>query len=107
MGTKYAQPLHQIFTGGIEVFVHILESLGRDRFNPHQRALDIRFSHGGENTGSSAASMVIWVKNTMSDGKSDKACINSKRSSRMAVSCCSRCWFPCAAASSRSRCETG
>ena len=48
MGTKYAQPLHQIFTGGIEVFVHILEPLGRDRFNPHQRALDIRFSHGGE-----------------------------------------------------------
>ena len=36
-------------------------------------------------SGSSAASMVIWVKNTMSDGSFDIRSISSKRSSRMAL----------------------
>ena len=57
--------------------------------------------------GSSAASIVIWVKNTMSDGSCASWSISSNRSARSARSCSSRGMLCCRSASARSVRVTG
>ena len=48
------------------------------------------FFIASRNSGSSAASIVIWVKNTRSSGSFDICSINSNRSSRSALSSLNR-----------------
>src|SRR5690242_14252928 len=58
-------------------------------------------------SGSSAASMVIWVKKIMSDGSCASRAINWKRSWRRARNSCRRAVLPCSAARRRSVRVTG
>ena len=89
-----AQPRDQRVAGDVEALVDVLQPFGRDRLDADQRALDVRARRiASRNSGSSAASIVICVKNTMSRGSCASRAISSKRSARIACSSSSRVWF--------------
>ena len=65
------------------------------------------FRMASRNSGSSAASIVIWVKKTISFGSSARRSISSNRSARMAFNVASFVSFFCRWASSMSFSDTG
>ena len=86
VSAEILEPIDQRLAGEIEILVNIFQAVRRDRFHADQRSLDVAaLRMASRNSPSSAASMVIWVKKTMSLGSFAKSDINSKRSARMVV----------------------
>ena len=67
--SKRLQAFDELFAHQIESLVDIFQPFRRDRLHADQRAADSCARHRLQERGSSAASMVICVKNTMSSGE--------------------------------------
>ena len=107
MIAECAQARDQCLANVVEALVHVLEAFRRDGLHADECPLILARRMAVRNAASSAASMVIWVKNTMSDGSCASRSISSNRSVRNARSCSSRTTLPWRSAIARSANVTG